>query len=233
MDTSIVAITVAASGLVVGYFLPPLVDHLTHDSLEVSGDTTRAGQPRRSGDRSGAYAMGRPAARGLTATVVAVALGAVVARLATMALLPAATTTTILGITAGCVDLRCRRLPDALVLPGAAICAINVTMLAALDHDPHRLIRTAIGTVAVSTGLLILAVVTGSLGLGDVKTSMWLSILCGWQGTTTLVVAVTAPFIIQALASTILLCIGRVNRHAVLPFGPAIILAGLAALVVT
>jgi leader peptidase (prepilin peptidase)/N-methyltransferase len=66
--------------------------------------------------------------------------------------------------------------------------------------------------------------------MGDIKTNAWTAMLAGWHSPIALLIAATAPFLIQAPLVVILLATGRVNRRSALPFGPAILLAGLASL---
>jgi len=54
--------------------------------------------------------------------------------------------------------------------------------------------------------------------------------LAGWQGPTAIFIAAVGPFLLQAPITLALLIAGRVNRRSDLPFGPAILLAGLASL---
>ena len=69
--------------------------------------------------------------------------------------------------------------------------------------------------------------------MGDIKTGAWIGMLAGWQGPTTVLIAAVGPFLLQAPIALALLVAGRVNRRSTLPFGPAILLAGLTALVLS
>jgi len=139
----------------------------------------------------------------------------------------------LLAVVAAFVDLRCRRLPDAIVLPAGAVCAVTIVAAGLIQGDQHRTVRAFTSCLSVGAGLLILAIATQAIGMGDVKTGAWIGLLAGWQGPTTVLVAAVGPFLLQAPIALALLVTGRVNRRTNLPFGPAILLAGLAALLLS
>jgi leader peptidase (prepilin peptidase)/N-methyltransferase len=206
----IITIGTAGSGLVVGWCLPRLADPIA----------------------APAHATARRLEPAASALITAAAAGILVYRFHADPVLPTMLITTLLGITAALIDLRCQRLPDLLVVPGAAVCAVTLTAIAISHHDLHRLARAAAGAAAVGAVLLLLAAVTGGLGLGDVKTAAWLGMLEAWQSITTLSLAIGGALVLQAAAATILLVARKTNRHANLAFGPALITAAILALVV-
>ncbi len=130
-------------------------------------------------------------------------------------------------------DLRCHRLPDRVVLPAAALGALTIITVGFTDGDQHRTVRALVSCFAVGVVLLLLAVGTQAIGLGDVKATAWVAMLAGWHSPTAVLIAAVGPFLLQAPIALGLLAAKRVNRRSTLPFGPAILLAGLASLTLT
>ncbi|MDT5152312.1 MAG: leader peptidase (prepilin peptidase) / N-methyltransferase [Mycobacterium sp.] len=232
MSAATIDLAAALIGGVIGAGIPTAAHHLS-DSPDTA---TRAEPPTAPTPETGR----RPHRRQrqwpetvATATITAIMLAVLTARLRHDLLLPATAITTVLAITAASVDLQCRRLPDTLVLTGAVLSLVSVITAAMFTQDVHRLVRTITGTIAVTAGLFILAIVTGGLGMGDVKAGMWMSVLAGWHSPTALIVAAIAPFLIQGALAAPLLLTRRATRRSELPFGPALVLAGLGALLLT
>jgi len=139
----------------------------------------------------------------------------------------------LMAVTAAFVDLRCHRLPDRVVLPAAALGALTIITVGFTDGDQHRTVRALVSCFAVGVVLLLLAVGTQAIGLGDVKATAWVAMLAGWHSPTAVLIAAVGPFLLQAPIALGLLAAKRVNRRSTLPFGPAILLAGLASLTLT
>lgn len=123
------------------------------------------------------------------------------------------------------VDLRERRLPDRMTLPGIAVAAIGLALEGIARHAvPWVPIVTAAMLAAVFLGLAI----AGGMGLGDVK----LVALIG-LASPRLTVAVAAPFaafLLGGVVSAVVLF--RRGRGARIPFGPFLVAGWIVALVV-
>lgn len=118
------------------------------------------------------------------------------------------------------VDLRERRLPDRMTLPGITVAVVAV---AVQGLATHAVPWTPIVGAAVLVVLFLVLAVAGGMGLGDVK----LVAVIGLASPTPLV-AVTAPlaaFLLGGGVSVVLLI--RRGRGARIPFGP-FLLAGYA-----
>jgi leader peptidase (prepilin peptidase)/N-methyltransferase len=126
-----------------------------------------------------------------------------------------------LAVTAGAVDIRARRLPDALTLP-----ALPVALLLLLPVGGSAVWRGVLGAVvAAAAHLVVHLAVPAALGAGDVKLSAPLGAALGAASWEALVVAgLLAALFSGALAATVLVACGR--RGAV-PHGPSMLLAGL------
>jgi len=122
------------------------------------------------------------------------------------------------------VDLRERRLPDRMTLPGIAVGAVGL----AIEGVVTRAVPWVpiVAAVALGTVFLVLAL-GGGMGLGDVKLVPVIGL-----ASPTLAIAVVAPlaaFVLGGLVSVVALA--RRGRGARIPFGP-FLLAGYAAALV-
>jgi leader peptidase (prepilin peptidase) / N-methyltransferase len=118
-------------------------------------------------------------------------------------------------------DVRCRRLPNWLTLPGFAVIGI---VAAGTRHGTAALL----GAVALSTVYLLVHLVSPTaMGAGDVKLALGLGALTGCFGVDVwLLAALGAPLLTAATAMVALL---RRSGPAV-PHGPSMCLASIAAL---
>ncbi|MCI4676151.1 prepilin peptidase [Candidatus Mycolicibacterium alkanivorans] len=114
------------------------------------------------------------------------------------------------------VDIRQRRLPNALTLPGAAL----VVMVAVAYGRGPAALYGAVGLTALY--LTVHLVAPGGLGAGDVKLAVGLGALTGAFGPDVwLLGAVGAPVLTAVF--------GVLGRTRTLPHGPSMCVASLAA----
>lgn len=121
------------------------------------------------------------------------------------------------GLAAGVVDLRHRRLPDALTLP-----AVPVALLLVLPLGAAAAARAGPGAlVAVAVHAAVHLAAPGSLGAGDVK-------LAASLGAVLAAASWAAPVLAAVLASvlTAILVVARATTWAAVPAGQAAIAAG-------
>ena len=119
------------------------------------------------------------------------------------------------------VDLREHRIPNRIVLPAAAVCALLA--------GPATL-RESVPALALVGGLLVLAFLQpAALGMGDVKEALLITVALGTLATPALLVGLTL-----AAAAGILLTLrrGRAALGAALPLAP-FLAAGAAIALVT
>jgi leader peptidase (prepilin peptidase)/N-methyltransferase len=126
-----------------------------------------------------------------------------------------------LAVTAGAVDVRARRLPDALTLP-----ALPVALLLLIPVGGSAVWRGVLGAaVAAAAHLVVHLAAPAALGAGDVKLSAPLGAALGAGSWEALVVAgLLAALFSGALAATVLVARGR---GGAVPHGPSMLLAGL------
>jgi leader peptidase (prepilin peptidase)/N-methyltransferase len=116
------------------------------------------------------------------------------------------------------VDVRERRVPNAIVLPAAAVVLALRTIA---DPSPEWAIAAA---AAFAFLLVPAAVYPAGLGMGDVKLMLLLGAMLG----TDVLVALVVGFVAALLPSLALLVAGR--RGTAFPFAPFLALGGLVAL---
>ncbi|MFD1813925.1 prepilin peptidase [Rhodococcus gannanensis] len=120
------------------------------------------------------------------------------------------------------VDLRTRRLPNALTLPGAVV----VLVVAALHGDFRPAV---VGALLLSGGYLLTHLVSPSaMGGGDVKLAFGLGAATGVAGAQAWFAAAVGAFVLTAVIGVGLRVAGR--GSAGVPHGPSMCLATLAAL---
>jgi leader peptidase (prepilin peptidase)/N-methyltransferase len=121
------------------------------------------------------------------------------------------------------VDLRARRLPDVLTLPGAVV-------ILAVAAFAGRGGSALVGALCFAGFYLVVHLVSPrAMGAGDVKLALGLGALCGAVGLPVLVVTVVLSSLLSALAGIVLLVRGR--RCATIAHGASMCLAAQAALV--
>ena len=174
----------------------------------------------------------RPPVRTMTAGALATGLlGATIGPAPLLlVLLPAAT----LGILLAAIDLRCLRLPDALVALLAAVTVLPLSLGALLTGEPARLGRAAVAALLSGAIYLIVALLPGAgLGLGDVKLATVLGFTLGFVGWPALAAGLLAPHLINGPVALTLLLTRRAKRRTALPLGPALLAGALVGLVLT
>lgn len=131
---------------------------------------------------------------------------------------------TVACIVLALVDLREKRLPDALLLPTAVVLAAALAVCAGLRGSWALLLGALVGGVAMFVVYLVLAILPrAQLGFGDVKLSFVLGMASGYLGVRVWLVALLAAFLLNGLASLAVLALRRVTLQGFIPFGPAMI----------
>lgn len=119
------------------------------------------------------------------------------------------------------IDLDVRRLPNVIVLPAYVVGAMLLGAASVLSGDFSALSRAAIGSIALGTGYLILAVaVPGGMGFGDVKLAAVLGLFLGWLGWPALAVGALLAFALGGLFGIGLIVARKGSRKTAVPFGP-------------
>lgn len=130
------------------------------------------------------------------------------------------------------VDLKVLRLPDPLV--GAALVGGVVLLVVAsvVERDAGALLRAGLAALACGIGYATLALLPGSqLGFGDVKLAAVLGLYLGWLGWFAVVASVLLAPLLNLPLVIGLVIVGRAGRKTAVPYGPAMLVAAIAATV--
>jgi leader peptidase (prepilin peptidase)/N-methyltransferase len=128
------------------------------------------------------------------------------------------------------IDLRVRRLPNAIVLPSYPVLAVLLTGSAAWQGDWWSLARALIGAAVLFAFYFLLAFIyPAGMGMGDVKLAGLLGGVLAYLSWVTLVVGAFLGFLFGALAGIALIVAKRAGRKTAIPFGPWMIAGALVA----
>lgn len=127
-----------------------------------------------------------------------------------------------LGVALAIVDLRCRRLPYAMLSVLYLASGLPFAIAAAVDRDGSLIIgATASGAAAIVAFLVLALALPGQLGLGDVFLFGWVVFSLAWFGWRAVEIGVLAGLIGQAIAGLVFRA--RRGPGYKLPFGPALL----------
>lgn len=144
--------------------------------------------------------------------------------------LPAYLYFTAVGIALALIDLDCRRLPDAIVLPSYPVLAVLLALSAGWQHDWWSLGRAGIGAAALFGFFFLLAFVQpAAMAFGDVKLSGLIGGVLGYLSWWTLVLGGFLGFLLGALVGVALMAVGKAGRKTAVPFGPFMVAGALIA----
>jgi leader peptidase (prepilin peptidase)/N-methyltransferase len=137
-------------------------------------------------------------------------LGAAIVVPAMLSLLPAV----------ALIDLRHRIIPNRLMYPSLVAFLVAIVVAWALGSvlDP---VTALVGMLVYGGGLLLVALVSRGMGMGDVKLAALLGLVLGSLGLRFVGVAAVAGILVGGLAGIGALLAGR-GRKSAIPFGPAI-----------
>ena len=121
-------------------------------------------------------------------------------------------------------DLEHRLIPNRILYPGAVVIAVLLLAGSLLDGTPGRL-----GSAALGAGLSLLgmgalsALGRGALGMGDVKLSAVLGLVCGYWGVEVALKGILWGFLIGGVAALGMMITRRAHRRTQLPFAPFLV----------
>jgi leader peptidase (prepilin peptidase) / N-methyltransferase len=135
-----------------------------------------------------------------------------------------------MGVLMSVVDLAVQRLPDPLMLVTFIGTAVLLTLHAFVTGTWSAYARGWLGGVALLLAYLVFAVLPGTpMGLGDVKLVGVLGLVLGYLGWPVVIFGALLPFLVNAPFAVVALI--RRGRKARSPFGPALLIGWLIAVV--
>lgn len=131
----------------------------------------------------------------------------------------------VCGLPLSIIDIRVRRLPDALTAACAAGISVLLVAAAAVDGRWQELTRAGAGAAATCLFFALLALARpGTAGLGDAKLGLSTGALVAWFGWGDLLASMFTAFALAACYGMGLLIAGRASaRGSSVPFGPFLV----------
>jgi len=134
------------------------------------------------------------------------------------------------GIALAAIDLAHHRLPNALTLPSYLIAGGLLGLAALVRGELGPFLRALAGMVVLyALYYLLMLIYPAGMGFGDVKLAGVLGLYLGWLGWAEVIIGGFLGFVIGALAGLGLLATRRATRKSAVPFGPAMLLGALIA----
>jgi leader peptidase (prepilin peptidase)/N-methyltransferase len=133
---------------------------------------------------------------------------------------------TVPGVLLALVDLRCLRLPNAVVGAMAVIVVPGLVVLGSTGAVVRAFAGAAFCFVAYA---MVWILPRAGLGFGDVKLSAVLGFVLAFQSWPALVAGLVLPQLINGPVAVFLLVRGRAGRRTALPLGPALLVGALLA----
>lgn len=132
------------------------------------------------------------------------------------------------GVLISGIDLAAHRLPSP-VLTGTGATVITIITIASLVSDTPALLLTALASgFVMGSSYLLLALVAGGMGMGDVRLAVVLGIALGTIGWRAVIVGAALPYVLATP-----MAVGRMVRSRrliqELPFGPFLVAGALLA----
>jgi leader peptidase (prepilin peptidase)/N-methyltransferase len=130
------------------------------------------------------------------------------------------------------IDVAEQRLPSALVLPVYPVVLAVWVIAAFQERDGGALLRSLVAMAAVFLVFLLIALVSGGLGAGDVRLAGVLGLVLGWHSWTAVIAGVLLGLACAGVVAAMLIAIGRAGIRTSIPLGPALIAGTFTALLV-
>jgi leader peptidase (prepilin peptidase)/N-methyltransferase len=116
------------------------------------------------------------------------------------------------------IDLERRIIPNRIVYP--ALIAFPVYfVIARIAGAPVDLVRMLLGFALYGGGLLLVALISRGMGMGDVKLAALIGLVMGTTGLGVVAVAAASGILFGGVAAVIALLVGASRKQA-LPYGP-------------
>jgi leader peptidase (prepilin peptidase)/N-methyltransferase len=124
------------------------------------------------------------------------------------------------------VDVQHQLLPRRIVWPALAGGGLLLLIAAAATSSWDGLLRAALASAVLLALHLLLALISPQgVGMGDVRLASVTGLYLGWVSWQAVAIGAVGAFALQAVLAVPLLLARRADRHAQLPFGPAMLAA--------
>lgn len=137
----------------------------------------------------------------------------------------------VVGVLLSVIDAREHRLPNRLTLPLFLTLLLLLTGAAWQLGDWPRLLGAVLGALGMASIYLLLALLPGGMGMGDMKLALSIGLLSAWWSLGCWMLALFLAFAFGALVSIVLLVSRRTRWRANIPFGPCMLLGWMLATV--
>ena len=118
------------------------------------------------------------------------------------------------------MDLRHRIIPNRLMYPALVAFPPLILLAWAVDGSTNPA-NAGLGFLLYGGGLFLVALVSGGMGMGDVKLAAVIGLVLGSLGLRYVGVAAGAAILLGGVAGVIALALRR-GRKSMMPFGPAL-----------
>lgn len=144
------------------------------------------------------------------------------------AVLPAYLYLAAIGIALALIDLDTKKLPNVLTQPSWVVCAVLLTVAAAVEGSWDQLLRAALGAAALGAFYFVLwFVYPGGMGYGDVRLAPTLGAYLGWVSWGAVAVGAFTGFLYGGIVGVLVISLGKGGRKTKVPFGPFMIVGAL------
>ncbi|WP_433498516.1 prepilin peptidase [Sphaerimonospora sp. CA-214678] len=135
-------------------------------------------------------------------------------------LLPAYLYAASTGVALSLIDLRTRRLPDALTMPSYVTLLTLVAIGAITSKEGRFLVGMLLGTLAAFLLYWGFHRINTALGAGDVKASGLVGGVLGTLGVNAWILGSGVGLVLAALYAVVMLVSGKGTRSTLMPYGP-------------
>lgn len=143
--------------------------------------------------------------------------------------LPAYLVLAVAGVQLTRIDILHHLLPNRLIIPLLGAGLVLLTAAAAVSGEPGNLLQGVAGALILFVLYLFLALTSrNGLGMGDVKLAAPLGLYLGYLGWSHLFYGGALGFVAGGVASLILVLKNRGNKPKEVAYGPSMLAAGLA-----
>ena len=130
------------------------------------------------------------------------------------------------------VDLAEKRLPNAVIVPALISIAILLVLTSAVTGLWWNLLWALAGSAGMFGLYLLIALIPGAMGMGDVKLAALIGLTLGWFGLSVWLVGLFAGCLIGGVAAIVALVLRAVRFKGTVPYGPSMLAGALVALLV-